>query len=76
MSRAWNVDAPVATEATARTFTADVTDPDLILMQAPYLVDRITITFHVPDTDAEGNPVAMPAVDGETLLIRTKIAGS
>lgn len=71
MAKAWNVDAPVtAVDAVAATFTAEVTDPNLIIMGSPYLVDRITVTMHLLD-DAP-----MPVVEGDVLLIRTRVSGS
>lgn len=77
MAKAWNADIPVTdVDPAARTFTAEVTDPMLILMQSPWLADRITVVVHIPDVDGDGNPVPMPAAEGDVLLLRAKIAGS
>jgi hypothetical protein len=54
----------------AATFTAEVTDPNLIIMGSPWLVDRITVTMHLADE------APMPVVEGDVLLVRTKVAGS
>lgn len=70
MARAWNVDAPVTVDAVANTFTADVTDPNAILMSEPWLVDHITVTLHMQAGQT------MPVVDGSVLLVRLKVAGS
>ena len=64
---AWNADLPVtAVDTAARTFTAEIDDPDQIIMQPPDLADRITVTIHMQD----GAP--LPQV-GQTLLARTRI---
>lgn len=71
MSKVWNADIPVTeVDDVALTFTAEITDPNIIIMTAPWLVDRITITYHLQE-DAE-----MPVIEGSTLLLRTKVAGS
>lgn len=71
MRKAWNADAPITVvDAVAETFTAEVTDPDLIIQGPPWLVDRITVTVHMQT----GAP--MPVVEDDVLLVRTTVAGS
>jgi hypothetical protein len=71
VAKSWNVDAAITeVDEVARTFTATVTDPNLIIMGFPWLVDTITVTMHL----AEDAP--MPVTLSDVLLVRTKVAGS
>jgi hypothetical protein len=71
MAKSWNADIPVTdVDPVAQTFTATISDPNEIIMSAPYLADSITVTVHMQD----GAP--MPVEVGAVLLVRTKVAGS
>lgn len=78
MAKVWNADLPLtAIDEAARTFTAEVTGDIWAVVQAPpNLVDGITVTFHVPEVDTDGNPVAWPYADlhvGQTLHLTTRL---
>lgn len=71
MAKAWNADLPItAVDEDARTFTAEVTDANLILMQQPWIVDRITVTYHL----ADDTPTTVQA--GDVLKLVSRVAGS
>lgn len=71
MAKAWNADLPITgVDEDARTFTAEVADPNLILMQQPWIVDRITITYHL----ADDTPATVQI--GDVLKLVTRVAGS
>lgn len=77
MTQAWNADLPItAVDPDARTFTCQI-DGDVwaFVQSAPTLVDGCTIRFHVPDTDASGDPVDQPYVEvGQTLHFSSRLS--
>lgn len=76
MAKAWNADLPVtAVDPDARTFTCQITgDIWSFVQSAPAVVDGCTITFHVPDLDANDQPVDQPYVEvGQVLHFSSRI---
>lgn len=71
MAKVWNADLPITeVDEVGRTFTAFSDDPNIIIMVSPWLVDSITVTWHLADG------ADMPVTEQSVILFKSKVAGS